>query len=203
MLSLTDEPICFFSSKTVWVYSDGKPRACQKLGNGSGAGKCPVPGLCKIWKCPNLGHDKADKCPAVAQMGGGELGAAGIDWCITTGFPRKIVSLRYRTAERRGRQNAYVWKTWQPYYLCAFGGDLHLSDCFLVFYMKMFKGGWSSAEKFFKQNYCHACHTRFAAGLNVCWNSILMTFHYPDLSSASDCSREMCLNHSKPLPRSG
>ena len=27
----------------------------------------------------------------------------------------------------------------------------------------LFKGGWSSAGKFFEQNYCHACHTRFAA----------------------------------------
>ena len=27
-----------------------------------------------------------------------------------------IVSLRNRTAERRGRQNAWVWRTWQGYY---------------------------------------------------------------------------------------
>ena len=26
----------------------------------------------------------------------------------------------------------------------------------------LFKGGWSTAEKLFKQNYCHACHTKFA-----------------------------------------
>ena len=25
----------------------------------------------------------------------------------------------------------------------------------------LFKGGWSLSEMFFKQNYCHACHTRF------------------------------------------
>ena len=40
----------------------------------------------------------------------------------------------------------------------AFWGDLHLSQCFLVFYKKT---GWSLSEMFFKQNYCHACHTRF------------------------------------------
>ena len=27
--------------------------------------------------------------------------------------------------------------------------------------IELFKGGWSSAEKFFNQHNCHACHTRF------------------------------------------
>ena len=39
---------------------DRKPRACQKLGNGPGVGKCPTPGT-----------DKVGKYPAVAQGGGG------------------------------------------------------------------------------------------------------------------------------------
>ena len=44
------------------------------------------------------------------------------------------LSLRNRTAERRGRQNAWVWQTWQTYYLCVcVDRDL---KCFLVFYNK-------------------------------------------------------------------
>ena len=44
------------------------------------------------------------------------------------------LSLRNRTAERRGRQNAWVWQTWQTYYLCVWvDRDL---KCFLVFYSK-------------------------------------------------------------------
>ena len=30
---------------------------------------------------------------------------------------KQALSLRNRTAERRGQQNAYVWQTWQAYYL--------------------------------------------------------------------------------------
>ena len=55
---------------SVLLYSDRKPRACQKLGNGPGAGKCPAPGQCKIWKYPTTGTDMASKCPAVARRGG-------------------------------------------------------------------------------------------------------------------------------------
>ena len=66
----------------------------------------------------------------------------------------KIVSLRNRTAERRGRQNAYVWQTWQAYYLCV----LWWSSLKLMFSgllpKVLFKGGWRYC--------CHACHTRFA-----------------------------------------
>ena len=60
---------------------DGKPRACQKLENGPGVGKCPAPGQYKICKCPTPGTDKAGKCPAVARggEGGAVLGAGGID----------------------------------------------------------------------------------------------------------------------------
>ena len=66
----------------------------------------------------------------------------------------KIGSLRNRTAERRGRQNAYVWQTWQAYYLCV----LWWSSLKLMFSgllpKVLFKGGWRYC--------CHACHTRFA-----------------------------------------
>ena len=73
-----------------------------------------------------------------------------------------LVSLRNRTAERRGRQNACVWQKWQGYYSCV----LSWSSVKLMFsgllQKDLFKEGCSSAEHFFKQNYCHACHTRFA-----------------------------------------
>ena len=71
------------------------------------------------------------------------------------------VSLRNKTTERRERQNACVWDTWQVYYLCV----LRWSSLKLMFsglwQKDRFKGGWSSAEKFLKQKWCHACHTRF------------------------------------------
>ena len=51
----------FFPVKpSVYLYSDRKLRACQKLGNGPGVGKCPTPRT-----------DKAVKCPAVARGVGG------------------------------------------------------------------------------------------------------------------------------------
>ena len=62
-----------------------------------------------------------------------------------------LVSLRKKTAERRGRQNACVWQTWQAYYLCV----LWWSSLKLMFSglweKDLFKGGWSSAEKFLIQ----------------------------------------------------
>ena len=69
----------FFPVKpSVWLYSDRKPCACQKLGNGPGVGKCPAE--CKICKCPTPGTDKAGTGPAVARGGGGGgLVAGGID----------------------------------------------------------------------------------------------------------------------------
>ena len=81
-LSLTEEPICFFPvTSFAYLYSDRKPRTCQKLGNSPGVGKCPVPGQRKICKCPTFGTDKAGKCPAVAGGGGkGGRGGAGHSW---------------------------------------------------------------------------------------------------------------------------
>ena len=49
----------------VLLYSDRKPRTCQKLGKSPGVGKCPATGQHNICKCPT---------PS----------AAGIDWCITS-----------------------------------------------------------------------------------------------------------------------
>ena len=73
-----------------------------------------------------------------------------------------MTSLRNRTAERRGRQNAGVWQTWRDYYLrVLLWSSLKLMFSALL-HKGLFKGGWSSAKPFFKQSYCHACHTRFA-----------------------------------------
>ena len=75
---------CFFSVKSsAQLYSDRKPRACQKFGVGPGLDKCPAHGQRKTCKCPTPGTDKADKCPAVAG-GGGVLGASGFDWCVSS-----------------------------------------------------------------------------------------------------------------------
>ena len=56
---------------SVSLYSDKKPRACQKLGNSPGVGKCRALGQSKICKCPILGTDKVGKRPTVVRGGGG------------------------------------------------------------------------------------------------------------------------------------
>ena len=60
------------------------------------------------------------------------------------------------------QQNFCVWQTWQGYNLrdCC---DPHLTLlCSGPLRKYLFKGRWSLAENYFKQNFCHACHTRFA-----------------------------------------
>ena len=51
----------------------------------------------------------------------------------------------------------------------------------LVFYKNLFKGKWSLAKRYFKQNYCHACHTKFAVffPLPSCCLSSLMMKYWP------------------------
>ena len=45
----------------------------------------------------------------------------------------------------------------------VFFRDLHLTfNFFLLFYKRFFKGVWSLVGGYFKQKYCHGCHTRFA-----------------------------------------
>ena len=45
---------------------------------------------------------------------------------------------------------------------CVFCRDLHFTLMFSVLLQKdLFKGRWSLAEGFYKQNYCHVCHTTF------------------------------------------
>ena len=60
---------------------------------------------------------------------------------------KQALSLRNRTAERRGQQNACVWQTWQAYYLrVLWWSSLKLMFSGLL-QKVLFKGGWSSAEK--------------------------------------------------------
>jgi len=76
---------------------------------------------------------------------------------------KKLVSLGNWTPERRGRQNACVWQTWRAYYFCVLWWSSLKSKMFSGLVQKdLLKGGWSSMKKFFKQSYCHTCHTRFA-----------------------------------------
>ena len=61
---------------------------------------------------------------------------------------RLIVSLGNRTAERRRRQNAWVWQTWQDYYLRVLSG-IHLTLMFFALLQKdLFKGMLSLVEGF-------------------------------------------------------
>ena len=45
---------------------------------------------------------------------------------------------------------------------CFVGKSLLTLMFFALLQKDLFKGMWSLAEGFFKQNFCHACHTRFA-----------------------------------------
>ena len=76
----------------------------------------------------------------------------------------KFVSLRNKTTQRKGRQNACVRQTWQVYYLrVLWWSSLKLMFSAWSFEKKyLFKGRRSSAEKFFEQIYFHACYPRFA-----------------------------------------
>ena len=78
---------------------------------------------------------------------------------------RLYISARNRTAERRGRQIAwiaYAWRTWKSYYLRVLSWSSLTSMFFGLLQKDLFKRKWSLTKSFFKQNFCHACHTRFA-----------------------------------------
>ena len=74
------------------------------------------------------------------------------------------VSLRNRTARRRGRQNVCVWQIKRDRAItCVFCRDLLLTLMFSCPLQKdLLKGRWSLAESFFKQNCCQLCHTMLA-----------------------------------------
>ena len=69
------------------------------------------------------------------------------------------------TTQRRGRQNACVWQTWQADYLRVCVDVQSIQLCFDL----LQKGRWSLAEIVFKQNCFHACHTRFAVFFPLPW----------------------------------
>ena len=73
-----------------------------------------------------------------------------------------IVSLHNRTAERRWRQNARVWQTWQGFYWpVLWWSSLNIKVSCLLQKICLKEGEvWQNI--FFKQNYCHAHHTRFS-----------------------------------------
>ena len=99
----------------------------------------------------------------------------GLFWALSLFL---IVSLRNRTVERRGRQNAWAWQTWRNYYLRVLS-RIHSKLMFLTLLQKdLFKGMWSLAEAKQKQNYCHACHSRFAVVFplpSCCVSSLMST----------------------------
>ena len=60
----------------------------------------------------------------------------------------------------------------------VFCRDLHLTSMFSGRLPKdLFKGKWILAKSYFRQNYCHACHTRFAVffPLPSCCVSLLIS----------------------------
>ena len=77
-------------------------------------------------------------------------------------LPWILVSLRNGTAGRRGRQIACAWRTWQGYNLRVLSWSWLTSMFSGLLQKDLFKRQWSLAKSYFKQNYCHVCHTRFA-----------------------------------------
>ena len=70
----------------------------------------------------------------------------------------------------------------------AFCRDRHLTLMFSGRLQKdLFKARWSLAESFFKQNYRHVCHTRFA-------------FFFPLLPRCVLLGRRTLITHGSPLP---
>ena len=82
------------------------------------------------------------------------------------GLLETLVSVRNRTAGRRGRQNVCVWQTWRGYHLRVLSWSSLNVLCSLVFYKKInLKESQVWRKVISKQNYCHACLTRFAVFL--------------------------------------
>ena len=116
-------------------------------------------------RCNKLLLDGADLFPPVLNpyRGGGPLLIPSclvkIDLPI---LPAVIVSLRNRTAGRRGRQNVCVWQTWQGYNLHVMSWSPLRINVLWFLQKDLFKGKWCLTKSYFKQNCCHGCHTRFA-----------------------------------------
>ena len=87
---------------------------------------------------------------------------------IHLGVQAIAVSLRNRKVGRRGQQNACVWQAWPSLNINVFW---FLQKC-------LFKGKWSLAKRYFKQNYCYACHRWLAVFFTLpsrCLSSLVMT----------------------------
>ena len=94
-------------------------------------------------------------------------------WILTS----LLVSLRNRMAQRRGRQNACVTNVTGLFPACLLRSSINIT-VFWYLQKDLLKGSWSLAGIVFKQNYCHACHTRFFVFLrkftiNIISNSII------------------------------
>ena len=96
-----------------------------------------------------------------------------------------LVSLRNGTVGRRGRQIACAWRTWQGYNLYVLLWSW-LTSMFSVLLPKdQFKRKGSLAKSYFKQNYCHACLTRFAVFFPLPSCCVSSVFTSPMVYSAS------------------
>ena len=87
------------------------------------------------------------------------------------------MSLRNGTAGRRGRQITCAWRTWQGYNLDVLPWSWLTSMSSGLLQKDLFKRKWSLAKSYFKQNYCHACHKRFAVFFplpSCCVSSLLI-----------------------------
>ena len=104
-----------------------------------------------------------------------------------------FVSLRNRTADRRGRQNACLWQTWQGHYLRVMSSSSQNINVFWSLQKNIYLNESEVWRKsYFKQNYCQVCHTRFAVFFplpSCCVSSLFMVYDrkttYNRLSSCS------------------
>ena len=94
---------------------------------------------------------------------------------------RATVSLRNRTDWRRGRENAWVWQTRQGYYVGVLSWSSLYTNVSGLSQKELAKEKRSLAKIYFKQNYCHACHTRFDVffPLSSCCVSSLVSWLAP------------------------
>ena len=90
--------------------------------------------------------------------------------CITLDSTTRLyrlvhpVNSEFRQQDRRKerQQNTCVRQTWQGCFLRVLTWSSLNLLCLCILQEDLFKGRWSLAEDLLKQNYCHACHTRFA-----------------------------------------
>ena len=77
-----------------------------------------------------------------------------------------------------GMKDARVWQLWQGYHLRVLSWSSLNINVFWSSTIDLFKGKWSLAKSYFKQNYCHACHRWLAVFFTLpscCLSSLVMT----------------------------